>query len=132
MSLVEINTPIGDFVRQNADGIQSGDGAYYHYQEVCSLLKKYEKTLAEGDDVYGQASGRNENRVVKITHDDDGYPKQSAKWCLVDDVAGADVALCTGEAFGQGESIAKFQEKQGRITCPDCREKIKSFKSVRL
>lgn len=132
MKLYDINTPIGSFVIENASGVQAGDGRYFHYQEVCALLKKYEQVLANGDQVFGQADGRNENRVVKITRDDDGRKKDSPKWCLAWDAGGTDVAFCTGEAFGFGESIAQYKEKQGRITCPECRKKIKALKQVKL
>ena len=132
MELVKINPRIAEFIKNNATGLQSGDSAYYHYQQVCLLLKNYEEAISSADIVYGQASGRNENKVVKITHDDEGFKKDSPRWCLVDDVSGSYVAFCTGEAFGHGESIARYEEKQGRITCPECRARIKSLKSVKL
>lgn len=36
-----IPKPIGDFILENAKGVQLFDGRYYHYSEVCGLLKKY-------------------------------------------------------------------------------------------
>jgi len=33
--------PIGDFIIANAKGVAGKDGVYYHYSEVCTLLKKY-------------------------------------------------------------------------------------------
>ena len=37
----EIPRPIGDFIIDNARGIQLEDGMYYHYTEVIKLLRKY-------------------------------------------------------------------------------------------
>jgi len=34
-----IEPPIGDFIFANANAIQLEDGYYYHYSEVCKLLK---------------------------------------------------------------------------------------------
>jgi len=42
--------PIGKFVLDNAQGVQVADGMYYHYSEVCSLLRKYKKHLEEKKD----------------------------------------------------------------------------------
>jgi hypothetical protein len=41
----EIKRPIGDFILENATGIQGQDGVYYHYSEVCKLLRLQEKEL---------------------------------------------------------------------------------------
>ena len=86
----------------------------------------------EGDRVFGQSSGRNENRVVKITHDDDGEKRYSPAWCLVTEATGGTATFCSGEFFGRGESSATFTEKQGRITCPECKKKIKEIKAIKL
>lgn len=42
---IEIKRPIGDFIMENANGVQGQDGVYYHYSEVCKLLKLYEKNI---------------------------------------------------------------------------------------
>jgi hypothetical protein len=34
--------PVGDFIMDNATGVQGGDGVYYH-SEVCKLLKLMKK-----------------------------------------------------------------------------------------
>ena len=47
----EITLPIGDFVINNATGVQLAGGAYYHYSEVCKLLKKQSSTMYTKDDV---------------------------------------------------------------------------------
>lgn len=35
--------PIGDFILENTDGsfMTTNDGRYYHYADVCLLLRKY-------------------------------------------------------------------------------------------
>ena len=43
----EFPKPIGQFIIDHAEGIQADDGMYYHYSDVCSLLKKYGKSLRE-------------------------------------------------------------------------------------
>ena len=44
----EIPKPIfSDFVLNNAEGVQKLDGRYYHFSEVISLLKKYDKMLKD-------------------------------------------------------------------------------------
>ena len=40
-ALEEIKKPTGDFIIENAKGIQLEDGMYYHYSEVIKILKKY-------------------------------------------------------------------------------------------
>lgn len=37
----DIPTPIGSFIMDNADGVEGTDGQYYHYSDVCRLIKKY-------------------------------------------------------------------------------------------
>jgi hypothetical protein len=41
----EVKKPIGDFILENATGVQGQDGVYYHYSEVCKLLRLQEKEL---------------------------------------------------------------------------------------
>jgi hypothetical protein len=43
----EIERPIGDFIMDNAKGVQGQDGVYYHYSEVCKLLKLMKKKLED-------------------------------------------------------------------------------------
>lgn len=50
MDEVEMKPPIGDFIINNATGVQGADGVYYHYSEVCKLLRLYEKKLKEEAD----------------------------------------------------------------------------------
>lgn len=45
---VPLKEPIGTFVIENAKGIQGRDGTYYHYSEVCVLLKRYQKLIESG------------------------------------------------------------------------------------
>ena len=39
----KLEKPIGDFILENSKGTQTEDGVYYHYTDVCSLLKKYKQ-----------------------------------------------------------------------------------------
>jgi hypothetical protein len=41
----EIEKPVGDFIMDNATGVQGSDGVYYHYSEVCKLLKLMKKNI---------------------------------------------------------------------------------------
>ena len=43
IELEEIPEPIGNFIMENAEGVMGNDGMYYHYSDVCTLLKKYKK-----------------------------------------------------------------------------------------
>lgn len=73
--------------------------------------------------------------VVKITEDNWGEKVENPKWCLVVNDDATDRTLCGGEAFGTGDSAAEFEIKDGKrgsITCPDCKSKIKWFKSIPL
>jgi hypothetical protein len=46
--LEEIPVPIGKFIIENAkNGRVGNDGVYYHYAEVCKLLRLYHKTELE-------------------------------------------------------------------------------------
>lgn len=45
----EIKKPIGDFILENAKGVQGQDGVYYHYSEVCKLLRLQEKELKKSE-----------------------------------------------------------------------------------
>jgi len=42
--LEEINEPIGKFILDNSEGAMTPNGAFYHYTDVCRLLKLYHKT----------------------------------------------------------------------------------------
>lgn len=73
------------------------------------------------------------NNVVKILTSEDGDIIKYAKWCLIDpaDFQG-NSALCSKQYFGIGESSCQFKVKKGRITCKDCLEKIKIYKSIKF
>jgi len=75
------------------------------------------------------------NHLVKIIIDDDGEPKDDPPWCLIVDNAGGDVTCCEGEYFGLGESLCVYElktTKRGGITCPQCLQNIKFYKTVKL
>jgi hypothetical protein len=46
-----IEPPIGDFIFENANAIQLKDGYYYHYSEVCKLIKLQAKRMFSKQDV---------------------------------------------------------------------------------
>lgn len=46
-----IEPPIGDFIFANANAIQLEDGYYYHYSEVCKLLKLQAKRMFSREDI---------------------------------------------------------------------------------
>ena len=50
-TLEEIILPIGDFIIENTTPIQGADGAYYHYSEVCKLLKLQAKRMYSEEDL---------------------------------------------------------------------------------
>jgi hypothetical protein len=50
-TLEEIILPIGDFIIENTTPIQGADGAYYHYSEVCKLLKLQAKKMYSEEEV---------------------------------------------------------------------------------
>jgi hypothetical protein len=50
-TLEEIILPIGDFIIENTTPIQGADGAYYHYSEVCKLLKLQDEKMYSEEDI---------------------------------------------------------------------------------
>jgi hypothetical protein len=50
-TLEEIILPIGDFIIENTTPIQGADGAYYHYSEVCKLLKLQAERMYSEEEV---------------------------------------------------------------------------------
>lgn len=45
--LVPIPPPIGNYIIDNIDGIMGVDGAYYHYKDVCRVLKILKKDIED-------------------------------------------------------------------------------------
>lgn len=76
--------------------------------------------------------------VVKFFIDEDGEIDDSDVWHLVTTSCGDQCALCSGQFFGYGLSTIDnedghhYEEKCGRVTCPDCRDIIKRIKKVKL
>lgn len=73
--------------------------------------------------------------VVKILTDNWGDKRENPKWHLAIEDAATMRTLCDGEAFGIGDSQAEYVTKEGKkgsVTCPECRAKIKWFKSIQL
>jgi hypothetical protein len=67
-TLEEVIKPIGDFIIENATALKGQDGAYYHYAEVCKLLKLQSKRMYS------------EEEVLNIIADCDGSVAQAKKW----------------------------------------------------
>ena len=75
------------------------------------------------------------NHLVKFLTDDSGVPVKCPEWHYVNPFASDPAALCTGEYFGPGQSDIEYVEKKtvkGGITCSDCLEQIKHYKSIKL
>ena len=75
------------------------------------------------------------HELVKILSDDDGETVVNPKWHIVFTTDGTSRTLCSGEAFGFGESSATFETKivqRGGIDCPKCMEWLRHFKSIKL
>jgi hypothetical protein len=52
LELKELPAPIGDFIIEHATGVMGADGMYYHFAEVCKLLRLYaQKLKAEGNPI---------------------------------------------------------------------------------
>ena len=52
-TLEKVIKPIGDFIIENATAVQGQDGAYYHYAEVCKLLKLQKKRMFTEEFILG-------------------------------------------------------------------------------
>lgn len=75
------------------------------------------------------------HEVVQIIVDDDGEDTNDNSWHLVVQPDGSPRTLCTGEVFGKGEGSAVFKNKvvaRGGITCKNCLNEIRFFKSIKL
>lgn len=55
-SLEKVKAPIGKFIIDNAVPTQGEDGNYYHYSEVCKLLKLQQKTMYSEEDMIAFAA----------------------------------------------------------------------------
>ncbi len=74
------------------------------------------------------------NYLIRILVDDNGEKRFDPVWCLVVHDTG-NMAFCSGEFFGVGESGVVYEVKgckRGGITCPKCLDKIKLIKAVKL
>jgi len=77
------------------------------------------------------------NTLIRLhTHDDGSEHDLAEYWHLADPTNSQGPAiLCTQEYYGYGESGCKYDfkiVKKGGITCPDCLEKLKILKGVKL
>lgn len=74
------------------------------------------------------------HKLVQMITDDDGLEYPNDYWHFIR-ATDAERTLCTGECFGEGESIATFETKvvaRGGITCPECMKEIKRIKAIKL
>jgi len=65
-TLEEVIKPIGDFIIENATCVGLQDGAYYHYSEVCKLLKLQSKKMYSDDEVKKIVSEALESALVTL------------------------------------------------------------------
>jgi hypothetical protein len=77
------------------------------------------------------------NTLVKIKTDEYGGECDDANVWHLSNPASTDCSrsLCSGQAYGFGESEVVFESKtveRGGITCPECLSAIKVLKSVKL
>lgn len=75
------------------------------------------------------------NNLVKIIKNEDGDFQQNPQWHLVQNDGGSNRSVCTGEVFGLGEGSAEYKFKsvaKGGISCPECIEIVKWFKTIKL
>lgn len=74
------------------------------------------------------------HKLVKILIDDDGYKDVNPVWHLVQEEADAPRAVCTGEVFGRGVSVAEYEEKtvDRGVPCAKCLAIVKWYKSIKL
>ena len=72
---------------------------------------------------------------AKITVTDDGEVIKDPKWCVVAFAQDTIRSLCTGDALdgmSNAEYVVEDASKKGSITCPDCIDILKHYKSFKL
>lgn len=62
--LVEIKEPIGKFIIENATPVQGNDGAYFHYSDVCKLLKLQQKNMITKENVKNTLYNDDEVKLI--------------------------------------------------------------------
>ena len=75
------------------------------------------------------------HQLVRTFTTDDGERNESPRWHWFQIHGDAKRTLCTGEAFGPGESAVEYEIKEvkrGGITCEDCLKIIKDIKEIKL
>lgn len=77
------------------------------------------------------------HKIVKFTANEDGdqIPNEDQVWHYSHLSVNANIAFCTGEFYGYGDSSVQFIERtieSGGITCLQCLEKIKTIQSIKL
>ena len=72
--------------------------------------------------------------LVKLITNDDGDKVQCPKWHIVQTFGDSDRTLCSGEAYGLGESGVIFKGKFGTLNdcdCHKCLEIVDWFKKLK-
>lgn len=72
--------------------------------------------------------------LIKLITNDDGEEIQNPKWHITQPFGDSDRTLCSGEAYGLGESGAIFEGKFGSLKdcdCPKCLEIVSWFKKLK-
>lgn len=73
--------------------------------------------------------------LVKLLTHDDGEPVESPVWHLSDQYGDSARTLCSGEAYGIGESSSEYEYASGfgrDITCDRCRRILKTHQEIKL
>jgi hypothetical protein len=73
--------------------------------------------------------------LVKTFNSDDGEMNENPQWHWFQEFGDARRTLCSGEAFGPGESHVEYELKtlqKGGITCTQCLKIIKIIKAIKL
>lgn len=81
-----------------------------------------------------QKSNNMKIHLIKLITNDDGEEIQNPKWHITQPFGDSDRTLCSGEAYGLGESGAIFEGKFGSLKdcdCPKCLEIVSWFKKLK-
>jgi len=76
--LEEIKEPIGKFIIENATPVQGNDGAYFHYSDVCKLLRLQEKNSITETDVKNMLNDMSHYISTKELRDN--FEGQYSEW----------------------------------------------------
>jgi hypothetical protein len=70
-------------------------------------------------------------QLVRFITDDDGDAVKNDSWHWIDDGnKQGNAKFCTMEFFGFGESALEYETGEGTITCVECVNKLKLYKTA--